>query len=155
METPQNWSSLPVETRLALKFQMEKDDQKRVEVTLPKVVVPGHDCEADALPKQPREVRALLESQGRKVRTVHSRTFVKGVEYKSGKRKGELRADKETDHYGLGTVDGRFPVVYAFWMEPSFLLFSKILWTKKELVEIRLVTELKNQLEEHHGKVAG
>ncbi len=150
METPQDWASLPVQTRLSLKFQMEKgkDDAKRSPVAVSNVVVPGHEVQADTLPKQPREVRAILESQGRKVVTRHSATILPGVPFKSGPRKGELRPDKLTDHYSLATVDKRYPVVLAYWDNADNMWYCKVAHSWTDRVEVPLITELKHLLEE-------
>lgn len=147
------WSELTAEERLARKFSMEQSEEKRVEVPLPDVVVPGHEVEAEFLPKQPAEIRALLERKGRTVATRHSQTRVRGVEYKSGAHKGEMRPDKYIDHYGLATVDYEFPVVYAVWAGADSLLMVKVVEAKGGTVNssIGLVTHLKRFIEETHA----
>ncbi len=78
-------------------------------------------------------------------------TKVKGVPYKSGQHKGEDRPDVYTDHYTLGTVDGLYPVVWAFWRKPGEMYLAKIGWTFEDRHEVRLVTELKELIEEHYA----
>ncbi len=148
METPRDWVTLPVQERMALKFKMDRDDQKRAPVTIPEVVVPCHEVQANELPKQPAEVRTILESQGREVVTRHSRTAIPGVPFKSGKRKGELRADKYIDHYSLGTVDKRYPVVLAYWDGGDNMWYCKVAPSYDDRRDLRLVTELKHFLQE-------
>jgi hypothetical protein len=150
MRTPENWTQLPAQERQALKFQMERDDKKSAPVAVPEVVVPGHEVQAGALPKQPREVRALLESQGRQVVTKHSRTAVKGLPIKSkkSKRYGQNHPDKLTDHYSLATVDKQCPVVLAYWDNGDNMWFCKVGISWEDRREVRLVTELKKLLEE-------
>lgn len=140
------WSELPVQERMARKFSMESNDEKRVEVPLPEVVVPGHEIEAELLPKQPQEIATLLAGQGRIVVARHSRTLTRGTEYKTGKRQGEMRPDKLADHYSLITLDAEWPLVYAVWLDGK-LAFAKI-GTRAGVENFHLVTELKKRLQE-------
>ena len=144
------WSELPVEERLRLKFLMETSEEKRAEVTLPEVVVPGHAIEADFLPKQPREVYHLLQAKRRQVSARHSQTRIEGTEFKSGPRKGERRPDKVIDHYSIATTDKRLPVFYAVWSDGSLFLGPVRIRSYVDIYP-RNVTELKQAVEEHHG----
>jgi hypothetical protein len=144
------WADLPVAERQRRKFLMEQSEQKRVEVTLPEVVVPGYEVPKEFLPKQPREVWELLESKGRQVAARHSRTVVRGTEYKSGPRKGEMRDTKTVDHYALATMDRRYPVIHAVWHDGK-LSFARVhVVPSSATVYIDLITQVKKLIEEEH-----
>lgn len=146
-----NWSDLPVHERLRRKFQMESDDEKRVAVTLPEVVVPGHAIEAAELPKQPREVYELLQYKGRAVAARHSQTIIRGTEFKSGKRKGELRPTKTADHYAVATVDYEYPIVHAVWLGDNLYLTQLVPCDERSVISVPNVTALKEWIREQHG----
>jgi hypothetical protein len=152
MDTGQKWSDLPVEERLARKFSMEQSEQKRVEVALPEVVVPGHEVQKNLLPKQPREIWELLESKGREVAARHSQTRVRGTEFKSGPRKGEMRPDKVVDHYAIVTPDAaNCPLIHAVWHDGKLDMVQTCLHYTDS---INNITELKKFIRESHATQA-
>ena len=149
METEPLWGDLPVQERLRRKFLMEKNEEKRVEVPLPEVVVPGHPVPAEFLPKQPREVLQLLESKGRTVGARHGQHRVKGTEFKSGKRKGQLRPDKYIDYYAIATLDKRLPVLSAQWKSDTAVVYARVRTIEYVDLWPENVTEIKRVIEEN------
>lgn len=138
-----------------LKNNSDAEAEDGVKVVIKKnyesiLLLPAVSIPVNVLPKQPREVAELLT--GRELAIRHSQTRQVGAVFASGAKAGEKRPDKILDHYGIATVDGREPVVTAYWIEPGVLDFADFGWLNGDRQRVTLVTELKRLIK---GEVNG
>lgn len=143
----ETWTELPVLERMRRKFLMDADEEKHMEAAPPIVTEPGHEIPIEELCKQGREIAALLQSQGREVAARQSRATLEGAVFKSGKRAGEMRPDKNLLCHAIATVDRKDPVVTANWIDNK-LDMAWVGWHDGRRTWVTLVTTLKNLLKE-------
>lgn len=101
---------------------------------------------ADGLPKQPKEIVALLD--GRELAIRHAVTYMKGEPYASGKKAGQPRPDKTLNHYGIATIDKQNPIVTAYWTDGAAFSYADFGYTDGSRTRVNLITELKKLIKE-------
>jgi len=137
------WPDLPLAERQRRKFAMEQAEKPAAEKAEPRILEPAAFVPPSSLPKQAKDIVALLE--GRQIAAKRSKSLVEGAVYKSGAKAGQKRADKVQDNYAIATTDKKYPVVYAAWVADA-LIICKVAPEPGVRVEFTNITELKKFL---------